>query len=335
MNNVIVTGGAGYIGSHSCLKLVQMGYNPIIIDNLCNTNIENVKGLEIITKKKLKFYEINCCNTEELNKIISKESGIIGAIHFAAYKSVEESVRLPEKYFKNNLKSLESLINVMQNNNLNNLIFSSSCTVYGSPDSLPVNENSPFKKAESPYGKIKQLCEKMIEESTLFSVCLRYFNPIGSHDSGLIGDRSADKPSNLVPIICEVASGKRDKLIINGNDYNTKDGSCVRDYIDIEDLAQAHINALEYCIKNKNKSVFNVGTGQGLSVAEIVRIFEETNDVKLNLEFGPRRKGDVANIYSDTKKSNEYLNWKAEKSISNALKSAWNWEKCMLKFKKT
>ena len=327
MNKIIVTGGAGYIGSHTCHKLIELGYQPIIIDNLSNTSIENIKGVESITNKKLNFYEIDCCNTNKLDLIIKKENGIIGAIHFAAYKSVEESVRKPEKYFKNNLKSLESLIDVMNNNNLNNLIFSSSCTVYGSPDNLPVDENATFKKAESPYGETKQLCEKIVQKSTLLSVCLRYFNPIGSHDSGLIGDRSADKPANLIPIICEVASGKREKLIINGNDYNTKDGTCVRDYIHVEDLAIAHINALEYCIKNKNKSVFNLGTGQGLSVAETVRIFEETNNIKINVEYGPRRSGDVSEIYSDTKKSNKYLNWKAEKSVSEALKSAWNWEK--------
>ena len=326
MNNVIVTGGAGYIGSHTCLKLIEMGFTPIIIDNLSNTSVENIKGIESLTNKKIKFYEIDCCNAKKLDKFIKKENGIIGAIHFAAYKSVEESVRIPEKYFNNNLNSLKSLVDVMQNNNLNNLIFSSSCTVYGSPDNLPVDENASFKKAESAYGETKQLCEKIIEESKLYSVCLRYFNPIGSHNSGLIGDRSTDKPANLVPIICEVASGKREKLIINGNDYNTKDGTCVRDYIHVEDLAQGHINALKYCIKNKNKSIFNLGTGQGLSVAETVRIFEESNNIKLNVEYGPRRIGDVAEIYSDTKKSNKNLKWIAKKSISNALKSAWNWE---------
>ena len=183
-----------------------------------------------------------------------------------------------------------------------------------------------FKKAESPYGETKQLCEKMIEDSNLFSVSLRYFNPIGSHESGLIGDRSADKPANLVPIICEVASGKRDKLIINGSDYKTKDGSCVRDYIHVEDLATAHINALDYCIKNRSKSVFNIGTGQGLSVFETIRIFEEVNNIKLNFEIGPRRNGDVAEIYSDTKKSRKYLKWKAKRTVKEALKSAWNWE---------
>ena len=326
MNKVIVTGGAGYIGSHTCLKLIEKGYNPLIIDNLSNTTIENIKGVESIINEKLKFYEMDCCDTNKLDKAIKEENNIVGAIHFAAYKSVEESVRLPEKYFNNNLNSLKSLINVMQNNDLNNLIFSSSCTVYGTPDSLPVDENATFKKAESPYGETKQLCEEMIKDSKLFSVCLRYFNPIGSHKSGLIGDRSADKPANLVPIICEVASGKRDKLIINGNDYETKDGSCVRDYIHVEDLANAHINALEYCIKNRNKNVFNIGSGQSLSVTETVRIFEECNNVKLKIEFGPRRSGDVAEIYSDTKKSNELLNWKVKKTVKEALQSAYLWE---------
>ena len=219
----------------------------------------------------------------------------------------------------------------MKKNNLNNLIFSSSCTVYGIPDRLPVDENASFKKALSPYGETKQQCEKLIKKSKLFSVCLRYFNPIGSHESGLIGDRSAGKAENLVPIICEVASGKRKNLKINGIDYKTNDGSCVRDYIHVEDLAKAHINALKYCIKNKNKSIFNIGTGQGLSVTEIVKIFEKTNNIKLNLEFGPRRKGDVAEIYSNTKNSSKYLKWKAEKSISDALESAWNWELKKLK----
>ena len=326
MNKVIVTGGAGYIGSHTCIKLIKIGYTPIIIDNLSNTSIDNIKGVESITNKKLNFYEIDCCVAKKLDMIIKKENGIIGAIHFAAYKSVEESVRLPEKYIKNNLKSLETLIDVMQNNNLNNLIFSSSCNVYGRPDRLPVDENVSFKKAESPYGETKQLCEKIIEKSTLFSVCLRYFNAIGSHNSGLIGDRSSEKPANLVPIICEVASGKREKLIINGNDYNTYDGSCVRDYIHVEDLATAHINALDYCIKNRSKSVFNIGTGQGLSVFETIRIFEEVNNIKLNFEIGPRRNGDVAEIYSDTKKSRKYLKWKAKRTVKEALKSAWNWE---------
>mgnify|MGYP000152984594 CR=1 FL=1 len=326
MNKVIVTGGAGYIGSHTCLKLIELGYEPLIIDNLSNTSIENIKGVESITNKKLNFYEIDCCSAKKLDMIIKKENGIIGAIHFAAYKSVEESVREHEKYFNNNLKSLESLINVMHNNNLNNLIFSSSCTVYGSPDSLPVVENAPFKKAESPYGETKQLCEKMIEKSDLYSVCLRYFNPIGSHESGLIGDRSADKATNLVPVICEVASGKRKRLVVNGNDYATKDGSCVRDYIHVEDLAIAHINALKYCIENKNKSVYNIGTGHGLSVIETIKIFEQVNDLSIDYKIGPRRKGDIPEIYSDINNSKKHLQWRAKKNIKDALKSSWKWE---------
>ena len=326
MNKVIVTGGAGYIGSHTCVKLIEDGYTPIIIDNLSNTNIKNLNGIEKISKTKVKFFQSDCCNHRDLEKIISSENNIIGAIHFAAFKSVEESMRLPEKYFKNNLNSLRTLIEIMNLCKVDNIIFSSSCTVYGTPDILPVDETAPFKKAESPYGETKQMCEGIINKSKISSVSLRYFNPIGSHKSGLIGDRSKDKPANLVPILCEVASGLRDKLIINGLDYDTTDGSCVRDYIHVEDLADAHLNALKYCIDNNNKSVFNIGTGRGLSVIEIVRRFEKINKLKLNIEHGPRRHGDVAEIYSDTKKSKSILNWKAKKSVDEALESAWKWE---------
>ena len=326
MNKVIVTGGAGYLGSHTCLKLIEEGYIPIVIDNFSNTNIKNIKGIENISRKPLRFHKIDCNITENVNNVLKNEKGIIGAIHFAGFKSVEESLREPEKYFKNNLGSLKSLIEVFKMNNFNNIIFSSSCTVYGNPDSLPVEENAPFKKDISPYGKTKQLCEEMIKESKLFSVRLRYFNPIGSHKSGLIGDRSNDKPTNLVPIMCEVASGKRGKLIVNGIDYKTKDGSCVRDYIHVEDLAAAHTNALSYCIKNQNQSVFNIGTGKGLSVLETIKLFEKVNEMKLNYEFGPRRKGDIAKIYSNTKKSMKLLKWKSNKTIEEALKSSWEWE---------
>ncbi len=326
MNKVIVTGGAGYIGSHTCLKLIEKGYEPIIIDNLSNTNLENIRGLEIISKKKVFFYNIDCCDKWKLEKIIKQKIGIIGAIHFAAFKSVEESVKFPEKYYRNNIDSLKSLLSVMKTNKLNNIIFSSSCSVYGNPETLPVHEQTLFKKAESPYSETKQLCEKMINKSELFSVSLRYFNPIGSHDSGLIGDRSLNSSSNIVPIICEVASGKRDKLVINGNDYNTNDGSCVRDYIHVEDLADAHIKALKYCIKNKNKSIFNLGIGKGVSVKELVKLFQKTNNKKIKFEYGPRRSGDIAEIYSDTKKSNKILNWSAKKTVKQALISSWKWE---------
>ena len=218
---------------------------------------------------------------DAVKSVFDKEKDILGIIHFAAFKSVEESVRLPEKYFKNNVGSLEVILDQMKNNNINNIIFSSSCTVYGTPDKLPVTENSPFKKSESPYGETKQKCEDILNRSSIKSISLRYFNPIGSHSSGLIGDCSADKPSNLVPIICEVASGKREKLVVNGNNYNTIDGTCVRDYIHVVDLAKSHVKALEYLLKNTCKEVFNIGTGKGLSVLQVIQAFETANQTNL------------------------------------------------------
>jgi len=323
---IIVTGGAGYIGSHTVVELVASGYEPIVLDNFSNTDVRNINGINKITAKNIKFYNIDCTDSNAVKSVFEKEKDILGLIHFAAFKSVEESVRLPEKYFKNNIGSLEVILDHMQNNNVNNIIFSSSCTVYGSPEKLPVTENSPFKRAESPYGETKQKCEDILNRSSLKSVSLRYFNPIGSHSSGLIGDFSSDKPANLVPIICEVASGKREKLIVNGNDYNTVDGSCVRDYIHVVDLAKSHIAALNYLLKNKKKDVFNVGTGKGLSVLETIKVFESANNMKLNYSIGPRRDGDIDEIYSDNQKVINELKWKARISIENAMIDAWNWE---------
>jgi len=235
-------------------------------------------------------------------------------------------VRKPEKYYKNNIGSLEVLLDQMIKSKVNNLIFSSSCTVYGSPDQLPVTESSPFKKAESPYGETKQMCENLLQKSNINSISLRYFNPIGSHRSGLIGDCSSDKPANLIPIICEVAKGVREKLIINGDDYNTIDGTCVRDYIHVVDLAKSHVSALNYLLKNPKKDVFNIGTGKGLSVLEAVHSFEKVTKEKINYSIGPRREGDVDEIYSDNKKVESLLAWQAEQSVLQAMKDAWNWE---------
>ncbi|MAR22000.1 MAG: UDP-glucose 4-epimerase GalE [Flavobacteriales bacterium] len=323
---IIVTGGAGYIGSHTVVELVASGYEPIVLDNFSNTDVRNINGINKITAKNIKFYNIDCTDSNAVKSVFEKEKDILGLIHFAAFKSVEESVRLPEKYFKNNIGSLEVILDHMQNNNVNNIIFSSSCTVYGSPEKLPVTENSPFKRAESPYGETKQKCEDILNRSSLKSVSLRYFNPIGSHSSGLIGDFSSDKPANLVPIICEVASGKREKLIVNGNDYNTVDGSCVRDYIHVVDLAKSHIAALNYLLKNKKKDVFNVGTGKGLSVLETIKVFESANNMKLNYSIGPRRDGDIDEIYSDNQKVISELKWQAKISTESAMIDAWNWE---------
>jgi UDP-glucose 4-epimerase len=326
MNKILVTGGAGYIGSHTLVELSQNGFTPIVVDNLSNTSIENLKGAEKIIDKKIPFYKIDCTNESEFKKVFETEENIKGVIHFAAFKSVEESVREPEKYFNNNIGSLEVLLKLMKDFGINNIIFSSSCTVYGSPDVLPVNESAPFKKAESPYGESKQLCEKLLNKVDLNSVSLRYFNPIGSHESGLIGDCSSDKASNLVPIITETAIGIREQITVFGDDYNTPDGTCLRDYIHVVDLANAHVKALNYVISNGNKSVFNIGTGKGVSVLEAIRIFEEVNELQINFKIGPRRAGDVEQIYSDNTLSTNLLKWKSKLSLEDAMRSAWKWE---------
>ncbi len=327
MKNIIVTGGAGYIGSHTVIELHKSGFNPIIIDNLCNSSINNIQGIEKIIGEKITWYNIDCTDKIKMHKIFLKEKNIQATIHFAAYKSVEESVIKPEKYYKNNLDSLKILLECMQENNVNHIIFSSSCTVYGMPDILPVNENAPFKKAESPYGETKQLCEKILLQNKCNSVSLRYFNPIGGHDSALIGDYSADKPSNLVPIITETAIGKRQNITVFGNDYNTPDGTCIRDYIHVIDLAISHVSALKFVLKTSGKHVFNIGTGKGISVIEAIKAFEKANKLKVNYSIGKRRSGDIEKIYANNELAKEKLNWQAKKSLEEAMKSSWKWEK--------
>jgi UDP-glucose 4-epimerase len=326
MTKILVTGGAGYIGSHTLVELSANNFEPIIVDNLCNTSTQNIQGAEKIIGKSIPFYNVDCTDENALNEVFEQEKNIEGAIHFAAFKSVEESVREPQKYHSNNIGSLQVLINVMKKHNVENIIFSSSCTVYGSPDILPVSENAPFKKAESPYGETKQLCEELLNETKISSISLRYFNPIGSHESGVIGDCSSDKASNLVPIITETAIGKREQITVFGNDYNTPDGTCLRDYIHVVDLANAHVKALQYVMRNKGKSAFNIGTGNGVSVLEAIHIFEKVNNIKVNYKIGPRRAGDVEQIYSDNTLSTNELQWKAEKTLDTAMLSAWKWE---------
>ncbi|MAD49965.1 MAG: UDP-glucose 4-epimerase GalE [Flavobacteriales bacterium] len=325
-NKIIVTGGAGYIGSHTLVELSANDFEPIIVDNLCNTSIQNIQGAEKIIGKSISFYKVDCTDEDALNAVFEQEKSIEGAIHFAAFKSVEESVREPEKYHSNNIGSLQVLLNVMKKHNVENIIFSSSCTVYGSPDILPVSESAPFKKAESPYGETKQLCEELLNNTKISSISLRYFNPIGSHESGVIGDCSSDKASNLVPIITETAIGKREQITVFGDDYDTPDGTCLRDYIHVVDLANAHVKALQYVMKNKGKSAFNIGTGNGVSVLEAIHIFEKVNNIKVNYKIGPRRAGDVEKIYSDNTLSTNELKWKAQKTLDTAMLSAWKWE---------
>ena len=326
--NILVTGGAGYIGSHTLVELYNSGYYPIVVDNLSNSSLNNIRGVEQIIKSKIDFYEVDCTDFEQMNKLFKEQKNIDAVIHFAAFKSVEESVREPDKYFSNNICSLEILIDLMNSHNFNNIIFSSSCTVYGTPEFLPVNELTPFGKAESPYAETKQLCEKIIEKSAINSISLRYFNPIGSHPTGLIGDCSADKPNNLVPIICEVANGKRESMVIFGNDYNTADGTCIRDYIHVVDLAKAHVMAVNHILNNtKIKTAFNLGVGKGISVQEVINSFQKVNNLKISYKLGPRRAGDVEKIYSDNTKINDELGWFPVMSFESALESAWNWEK--------
>ncbi len=326
MKKILVTGGAGYIGSHTLVELSANDFEPIIVDNLCNTSIQNIQGAEKIIGKSISFYNVDCTDEDALNAVFELEKSIEGAIHFAAFKSVEESVREPEKYHSNNIGSLQVLLNVMKRHNVENIIFSSSCTVYGSPDILPVSESAPFKKAESPYGETKQLCEELLNNTKISSISLRYFNPIGSHESGVIGDCSSDKASNLVPIITETAIGKREQITVFGDDYDTPDGTCLRDYIHVVDLANAHVKALQYVMKNKGKSAFNIGTGNGVSVLEAIHIFEKVNNIKVNYKIGPRRAGDVEKIYSDNTLSTNELKWKAQKTLDTAMLSAWKWE---------
>lgn len=324
---VIVTGGAGYIGSHTVVDLFKNGYCPVIIDNFCNSSSRNIQGINDLIQSDVKIYEKDCTDYESISAIFKIEKNIVGCIHFAAFKSVEESVLNPNKYFKNNIDSLKVILRCMQENNIKNIIFSSSCTVYGKPAILPVTESSPFGVAESPYGETKQICERMLENDMCSSIALRYFNPIGSHSSSLIGDCSSDNASNLIPIVAEFASGVRDKLIINGIDYNTKDGTCVRDYIHVEDLASAHVNAFNYLLENNiNHSVFNVGTGDGVSVLEIINKFKKVNKINIEYEIGPRRKGDIAEIYANDYYIKSKLKWSVKKTLADGLRSAWNWQ---------
>ena len=326
--NILITGGAGYIGSHTVIELYNSGYRPIIVDNFSNSSIKNIEGIEQIIKDKVAFYKFDCTDINQMNQLFKLENNIEAVIHFAAFKAVEESVREPKKYYDNNIGSLNIILSMMKKYELDNIVFSSSACVYGIPEILPVSELAPFKKAESPYGETKQLCEKLIDGADINSISLRYFNPVGSHETCLIGDCSADKPNNLVPIMCEVASGKRDSMQIFGNDYKTIDGTCVRDYIHVVDLAKAHVAALNHILNCKKiKTAYNIGVGKGVSVQEVVDSFEKVNDIKISYKIGPRRAGDVEEIYSDNTKINNELNWFPVMSFESALKTAWIWEK--------
>ncbi|ELR71457.1 UDP-glucose 4-epimerase [Fulvivirga imtechensis AK7] len=331
---ILVTGGAGYIGSHTCVELVSAGYTPIIVDNFSNSEKFVIQNLEKLTVTRVEVEEGDCNDYFFLKDVFEKHREIKGVIHFAAFKAVGESSQYPLKYYHNNVQSTVNLLQVMDEFKLSNLVFSSSCTVYGQPDILPVTESSPVKPAESPYGRTKQICEDIISDfykaSEAFkAISLRYFNPIGAHPTGLIGELPLGVPNNLVPFITQTAAGVREQLTIFGDDYNTSDGTCIRDYIHVVDLAKAHIAALEKMIKsNKTKhlEVYNIGTGDGHSVLEVVKTFEKVSGEKLNYKIGARRSGDVEKVFADVSKAKDELGWKTELSLEDSLRDAWNWQ---------
>jgi UDP-glucose 4-epimerase len=334
---ILVTGGAGYIGAHSVVELIQSGYEPVIIDDFSKSDSTLLNGIEEIINRKPEFIEGNCSDRHFLRSVF-KNHEFSSVIHFAAYKSVGESVQKPLFYYHNNIDSLISLLGIMQEFKVKNLIFSSSCTVYGEPDQIPVGESAPFKRAESPYGATKQMCERILEDSYRIGfriISLRYFNPIGAHPSALLGELPIGTPNNLVPYVTQTAIGKREKLTVFGNDYNTPDGTCVRDFIHVVDLAIAHLKAMEYLDKQSEEifyDVFNVGTGIGVSVLELIEKFQIATGIKLNYSIGPRRAGDVEKTYADASKVNRILKWKSRYTIEEALLHAWKWEEKLSKY---
>lgn len=333
---ILVTGGAGFIGSHTVVELWNVGYEPIIIDNFSNSKRWILNNIRQLTHKAIKCYEIDCCDEEALDQLIKKEGQIFGIIHFAAFKSVSESVKNPTLYYKNNLKSLANVIKLKAKYNIPDLVFSSSATVYGNADHLPVSEDCKMKEAASPYGETKQLGEKMIRENLeTGAIILRYFNPIGAHPSGLLGELPSGIPQNLVPYITQTASGKRAFLNVFGTDYNTEDGTCIRDYIHVVDLAKAHVAALGRLLSKRRTDVYNIGTGKGNSVKEVIETFEKVNGIKLAVKYAKRRSGDVEAIYADCIKASLALHWNAKFSLADALKHAWHWECKLQKHQKT
>jgi len=332
---ILVTGGTGFIGSHTVVELYQNGYEAVIADNLSNSRIEVLDGIEKICGKRPLFENFDLCDLGKLRDCCRKYPDIKAIIHFAALKSVGESVEKPLDYYGNNLISMINILRVMQEFGISSLVFSSSCTVYGQPDILPVTEDSPIKPASSPYGNTKQISEEIIRDTILASpelkaVALRYFNPIGAHKSALIGELPLGTPMNLVPYITQSVIGIREELRVFGSDYDTPDGTGIRDYIYVVDLARAHVVAIDRLLRSKNRKpfeVFNLGTGKGMSVMEVVHAFESATGQKVKYKIHPRRPGDIATVYADTSLANDELGWKAAASMEETLLSAWNWEK--------
>jgi len=330
---VLVTGGLGYIGSHTAVELQNKGYNVVIIDDLSNSSKDVLNGIKNITKITPEFEEIDLKEKSKVQDFFNRHKDIVGVIHFAASKAVGESVNQPLMYYENNISTLIYVLQEMKKLNKQNFIFSSSCTVYGQADKLPINEDAPIKIVESPYGNTKQIGEEIIKDlckvSSLKAVALRYFNPVGAHSTAEIGELPLGVPQNLVPYITQTGIGLREKLSVFGDDYPTEDGTCIRDYIHVVDLAKAHVVALQRLLEEKSTSnfeVFNLGTGKGSSVLDVIESFERVSNTKLNYKIAKRREGDVVAAYADTTKANNELDWKAELTLDDAMLSAWEWE---------
>ncbi|HET9055905.1 MAG TPA: UDP-glucose 4-epimerase GalE [Chitinophagaceae bacterium] len=333
MKKILVTGGCGYIGSHTIVDLIESGYEVISVDNNSRSSERILEGVEKITGETIKNYKVDLCDYNDTHAIFMENAEIEGIIHFAAFKAVNESVENPLMYFENNLVSLINLLKCVEEFDIPYFVFSSSCTVYGNPDKIPVTESTPPKPAVSPYGYTKQMGEQIVSEfiksSHAQAILLRYFNPVGAHPSCLIGELPIGKPANLVPAITQTAIGKLKSMQVHGDDYPTKDGSCLRDYIHVSDIAHAHTLALNYLIEKRNKGaceVFNLGTGNGVTVLEAIKAFEKVSGVKLNYTIGPRRPGDVVAIYANNDKAKKELGWQTKYSLEDMMRTAWDWE---------
>lgn len=333
-DKILVTGGTGYIGSHTVVELQQAGYDVVIIDNLSNSNINVLDGIESITGIRPVFIEGDCTDKATLECLFAENPGIKGIINFAASKAVGESVAKPLMYYSNNLVTLINLLSLMPENGVKGIVFSSSATVYGEPDTNPIDETAPLKPATSPYGNTKQISEEIIRDfvtsgAPIRSILLRYFNPVGAHPSAMIGELPLGVPNNLVPYLTQAAAGIRKELTVFGDDYETPDGSCIRDYIDVVDLAKAHVVAMKRMLDSKDMQpieIYNLGTGKGLSVLELIGAFERATGVKVPYKIGERRAGDIEKIWADPKHANEVLGWKSETPIEETMKNAWQWQ---------
>jgi UDP-glucose 4-epimerase len=333
-HQILVTGGTGYIGSHTAVELINAGFDVVIIDNLSNSNEDALDGIEQITGTRPEFFKGDCTDIETLKTLFSKYPNIDGIINFAASKAVNESVKKPLLYYRNNLVTLINLLELMAPNAVKGIVFSSSCTVYGEPDTNPVDETAPIKKASSPYGNTKQICEEIIEDTInsgapFKSVILRYFNPVGAHPSALIGELPNGVPQNLIPYLTQTAIGVRKELSVFGDDYDTPDGSCIRDFINVVDLARAHVMAVQRIVEDTMETpveIFNLGTGNGVSVLELINTFESATGVKVPHKMAPRREGDIVKVWADASRANNVLGWKADTPLAETMKSAWKWQ---------